>query len=181
MNTSKRGDHLFAAGLLKAIRDVADMMIRSKIGDTSEGRVLHASVASLQRSLTGGAFDTTVNRGRIVTGSDPHSVAFGRASRDFTQSMSSLVFVLEHRRDLGSEKDQAKRNELVMQAAKLVTDAKLYAELAVKRMFDAAIDPAVLKQITQGAGDKPRDTEIANARSALQQVRGAILAGIGKM
>ncbi|WP_171907373.1 hypothetical protein [Burkholderia plantarii] len=36
MTIGKRGDHLFAAGLSKTMRDAGDLMIRTGIGQTSE-------------------------------------------------------------------------------------------------------------------------------------------------
>ncbi|MEK6425297.1 MAG: hypothetical protein V4801_37450 [Burkholderia gladioli] len=180
MNISKRGDHLFAAGLLKTIRDVTEMVFRSEIGGTSEGRVLQRDILAMQRLLGGSEFEMTVNRGRVVTAPDPHSIAFGAAARDFTLTMRSLVFSLEHRRGIGSEGRQSERNEQMMQAARLVTDAKRYARVAVNRVFDAVIDPGVLQQLAQGS-DRTRTTQIATARANLQRVRADMLASIGKM
>ena len=56
MNISKRGDHLFAAGLWKAIGDVAHS-VRSRIGQYSEGRVL--ANALLNSSATSAAANST--------------------------------------------------------------------------------------------------------------------------
>ena len=77
MNINKRGDHLFAAGLWKAIGDVAKS-VRTQIGQYSEGRVLANALLEFQRDLGGSEFDITINQGRLVTGSDAHSLVFGQ-------------------------------------------------------------------------------------------------------
>ncbi|WP_269504724.1 hypothetical protein [Burkholderia sp. IMCC1007] len=145
MNISKRGDHLFAAGLWKAIGDVAQS-VRSRIGQYSEGRVLANALLEFQRDLGGSEFDVTINQGRPVTGSDAHSLMFGLAVRRFRQDMEALVFALEYRRGI-DERDQNLRTEALMQANGQLTTAKQSATITVGRFFDAVVDRDVLGQI----------------------------------
>ncbi|MGS0894700.1 hypothetical protein ACVBGC_19520 [Burkholderia stagnalis] len=148
MNISKRGDHLFAAGLWKAIGEVAKS-VRTQIGGTSEGRVLADTLFELQRDLGGSEFDVTINQGRPVTGSDAHSLAFGRAVERFRLDMEALVFALQHRRGI-DERDPGLRTDALTQANSQLATAKQYATLTVGRFFDAVVDPDVLTQILSG-------------------------------
>ncbi len=114
MNINKRGDHLFAAGLWKAIGDVAKS-VRTQVGQYSEGRVLANALLEFQRDLGGSEFDVTINQGRVVTGADAHSLVFGQAVRRFRQDMEALVFALQYRRGI-DERDPGLRTEALLQA-----------------------------------------------------------------
>ena len=144
MNINKRGDHLFAAGLWKAIGDVAKS-VRTQIGQYSEGRVLANALLEFQRDR-GSEFDITINQGRLVTGSDAHSLVFGQAVRRFRQDMEALVFALQYRRGI-DERDPGLRTEALMQANSQLATAKQSATITVGRFFDAVVDRDVLGQI----------------------------------
>lgn len=156
-------------------------MIRTEIGDYSEGRVLYTELSAWKRILTSNEFHVVVNKGRPVTGADPHSVAFGKAVNDFELSMRSLVFTLQHRRSIDS-RDQAARTAEFDSASRCIADAKQYAKLAVSKVFDSVVDENVLRQILfADSDDRGRLDQIATARAKLQRVRGAIVGSIWKM
>ncbi|AOI60870.1 hypothetical protein [Burkholderia diffusa] len=183
MNISKRGDHLFAAGLWKAIGDVAHS-VRSRIGQYSEGRVLANALLEFQRDLGGSEFDMTINQGRPVTGSDAHSLMFGLAVRRFRQDMEALVFALEHRRNI-DEGDASQRTEALMQANSALLTAKQSATITVGRFFDAVVDRDVLGQILGGeANARVRagaQQQIETTRIKLGNVRHRIIGVIAQM
>ncbi|WP_246792875.1 hypothetical protein [Burkholderia perseverans] len=180
MTITKRGDHLFAAGLSKTMRDVGDL-IHTGIGQTSEGRVLYAKLAACRRTLTGDAFEIAIDRGRVVGGADAHSVAFGHAIRDFDLTMRSLVFALQHRRGIDEVRDQGKRTDDLMQASRLVDDARQYATIAVNRLFETVIDPDVLGRLLGDGGGRAQLTQITAARETLRRARSEIVATIARM
>ena len=173
MNISKRGDHLFAAGLWKAIGDVAKS-VRTQIGEYSEGRVLADALFTLQRELGGSEFDVTINQGRPVAGSDPHSLTFGRAVERFRHDMEAVVFALKHRRSIDVP-NGAQRAEELTQANTHLATAKQYAMLTVGRFFDAVVDRDVLEQIV-GAESPARGLPIA-ARNGIDETQ-RTLAGV---
>ncbi|KWI19381.1 hypothetical protein [Burkholderia ubonensis] len=179
MNISKRGDHLFAAGLWKAIGDVA-RSVRSQVGEFSEGRVLSNELFALQRELGDSDFDVTINKGRPVTGADAHSLAFGAAVRRFRLDMEALVFALKYRRSI-DDTDPAARFAALTQANEQLARAKQYAMLTVRQFFDTVVDPSVRDQLL---GDKPGggdSTRFAVASAKLERVRRAIVESISKM
>ncbi|KWK30492.1 hypothetical protein WT77_00110 [Burkholderia stagnalis] len=183
MNISKRGDHLFAAGLWKTIGDVAGL-VRAKVGDYSEGRVLSTELFALQRELSSSAFDITINKGRAVMGPDAHSLAFGEAVRRFRLDMEALVFALQHRRNI-DDREPAARLAALTQANAQLAAAKQYATLTVGRFFDTVVDQSVLGQLAQN-GTNSRDSMIASvkirdARIKLGHVRRGIVESIAKM
>ena len=155
MNINKRGDHLFAAGLWKAIGDVAKS-VRTQIGQYSEGRVLANALLEFQRDPGGSEFDITINQGRLVTGSDAHSLVFGQAVRRFRQDMEALVFALQYRRGI-DERDPGLRTEALMQANSQLATAKQSATITVGRFFDAVVDRDVLGQILAANRIRARD------------------------
>ncbi|MBN3744124.1 hypothetical protein G3N96_01485 [Burkholderia sp. Se-20373] len=184
MNISKRGDHLFAAGLWKAVGDVAKS-VRTQVGDYSEGRVLANALFELQRDLGGSEFDVTINQGRPVTDSDPHSLRFGRAVRRFRLDMEALVFALKHRRSI-DERDPGLRTDALTQANSQLATAKQYAMLTVGRFFDAVVDPDVLDQMLAGdpntrARRSATGAEIAATRLRLGSLRYRIVGTISQM
>ncbi|TCW83364.1 hypothetical protein C5O80_15530 [Burkholderia sp. SRS-46] len=183
MNISKRGDHLFAAGLWKTIGDVAQR-VSEQVGDYSEGRVLSTELSALQYQLSSSAFDITVNKGRAVTGPDAHSIAFGETVRRFRLDMESLVFALKHRRSIDAREPAARFAALTQANAQLAT-AKQYATLTVGRFFDTVVDQNVLGQLARdgsNARDKSiADVKIRDARIKLGHVRRGIVESIAKM
>ncbi|WP_175874619.1 hypothetical protein [Burkholderia sp. BCC0397] len=184
MNISKRGDHLFAAGLWKAIGDVAKS-VRTQIGEYSEGRVLADALFELQRELGGGEFDVTINQGRPVAGADAHSVIFGSAVRRFKLDMEAVVFALKHRRSIDAP-DGAQRAEALTQANTHLATAKQYAIFTVGRFFDAVVDRDVLEQIV-GAESPMRGRPVAarkgidETQRTLTGVRQRIIGAIAQM
>lgn len=181
MNVSKRGDHLFAAGLWKTIGDIAES-VRIQIGKYSEGRVLSNELLLLQRELCGPEFDVTINRGRPVTGADAHSHAFGQAVLRFRLDMESVVFALKYRRSI-DERNQNLRTEVLTQANRQLATAKQHAMLTVGQFFDAVVDPNVLGQILAcEPNDRARiQIELTRMRLKLDSVRRAIIDTIAKM
>jgi hypothetical protein len=184
MNISKRGDHLFAAGLWKAVGDVAKS-VRTQLGDYSEGRVLANALFELQRDLGGSEFDVTINQGRPVTGSDPHSFLFGQAVKRFRLDMEALVFALEHRRSI-DERDPGLRTDALTLANSQLATAKQYAILTVGRFFDAVVDPDVLDQMLASdpntrARRSGTGAEIAATRLRLGSLRYRIVGTISQM
>ncbi|VWC87347.1 hypothetical protein BLA50215_01657 [Burkholderia lata] len=184
MNISKRGDHLFAAGLWKAVGDVAKS-VRTQVGEYSEGRVLANALFELQRDLGGSEFDVTINQGRPVTGSDPHSLRFGQAVRRFRLDMEALVFALKHRRSI-DERDPGLRTDALTQANSQLATAKQYAVLTVGRFFDAVVDPDVLDQMLASdpntrARRSATGAEIAATRLRLGSLRYRIVGTISQM
>ncbi|RKU00463.1 hypothetical protein C7H84_25515 [Burkholderia sp. Nafp2/4-1b] len=167
MNISKRGDHLFAAGLWKTIGDVAKS-VRTQIGEYSEGRVLADALFALQRELGGSEFDVTINQGRPVAGSDPHSLIFGRAVERFKYDMEAVVFALKHRRGIDGP-NGAQRAEALAQANTHLATAKQYAIFTVGRFFDAVVDRDVLEQIV-GAESPARGRPLA-ARKGIDETQ----------
>ncbi|MGU7770205.1 hypothetical protein ACV229_08475 [Burkholderia sp. MR1-5-21] len=185
MNISKRGDHLFAAGLWKAIGDVAEL-VRTQVGEYSEGRVLSTELFTLQRELASSEFDMVANKGRAVTGSDAHSLAFGEAVRRFRLDMEALVFALKYRRSI-DDRDPAARLTALTQANAQLATAKQYAVLTVRRFFDTVVDPTVRDQIL---GDRTNRidsntnsarTRFSVASAKLERVRRGIVESISKM
>ncbi|QTO45305.1 hypothetical protein [Burkholderia latens] len=183
MNISKRGDHLFAAGLWKAIGDVAQS-VRTQIGEYSEGRVLADTLVELRRDLGGSEFDITINQGHVVTDSDAHSLAFGHAVRRFRQDMEALVYALKYRRDI-DEHDQRARTEALTQANNQLTIAKQSATITVGRFFDAVVDRDVLAQILDGASTARAragtQVQVESTRIRLGIVRHRIVGIIAQM
>ncbi|HDR9487154.1 TPA: hypothetical protein QDC20_001411 [Burkholderia aenigmatica] len=184
MNISKRGDHLFAAGLWKAVGDVAKS-VRTQVGEYSEGRVLASALFELQRDLGGSEFDVTINQGRPVTGSDPHSLRFGQAVRRFRLDMEALVFALKHRRSI-DERDPGLRTDALTQANSQLATAKQYAMLTIGRFFDAVVDPDVLDQMLASdpntrARRSATGAEIATTRLRLGSLRYRIVGTISQM
>ncbi|VWB63770.1 hypothetical protein BLA13014_02855 [Burkholderia aenigmatica] len=184
MNISKRGDHLFAAGLWKAVGDVAKS-VRTQVGEYSEGRVLANALFELQRDLGGSEFDVTINQGRPVTGSDPHSLRFGQAVRRFRLDMEALVFALKHRRGI-DERDPGLRTDALTQANSQLATAKQYAMLTIGRFFDAVVDPDVLDQMLASdpntrARRSATGAEIATTRLRLGSLRYRIVGAISQM
>jgi hypothetical protein len=181
MNISKRGDHLFAAGLRKTIGDIAES-VRTQIGQYSEGRVLSNELLSLQRELGGHEFDVTINTGRPVTGADAHSQTFGKAVLGFRQDMESLVFALKYRRSI-DERNQNLRSEQLTQANKQLATAKQHSMLTVGKFFDAVVDPNVLGQILacELIEHGRIQIELTRMKLKLDIVRRAIIDTIAKM
>ncbi|KVL48795.1 hypothetical protein [Burkholderia territorii] len=183
MNISKRGDHLFAAGLWKVIGGVAHA-VRSRIGQYSEGRVLANALLEFQRDLGGSEFDVTINQGRSVTGSDAHSLMFGRTAHRFRQDMEALVFALEHRRNI-DEHDPSLRTDALMQANSALSIAKQSATITVGRFFDAVVDRDVLGQILGGESNARvragAQQQIEATRIKLANVRHRIIGVIAQM
>ncbi|AYQ41666.1 hypothetical protein BLA9940_05566 [Burkholderia aenigmatica] len=184
MNISKRGDHLFAAGLWKAVGDVAKS-VRTQVGEYSEGRVLANALFELQRDLGGSEFDVTINQGRPVTGSDPHSLRFGQAVRRFRLDMEALVFALKHRRSI-DERDPGLRTDALTQANSQLATAKQYAMLTIGRFFDAVVDPDVLDQMLASdpntrARRSATGAEVATTRLRLGSLRYRIVGAISQM
>jgi hypothetical protein len=185
MNIKKRGDHLFAAGLWKTIRDVAES-VRTQIGQYSEGRVLTNELLLLLHELGGSEFQVTINKGLPVTGGDPHADAFGEAVRRFKLDMESLVFALKYRRSI-DERNQNLRAELLTQANRQLATAKQHAMLTVGQFVDAVIDPKVLGQIlTAEPKERARiqknlGINIEDTRIKLGSLRHAIIDTIAKM
>lgn len=183
MNINKRGDHLFAAGLWKAIGDVAKS-VRTQIGQYSEGRVLANALQEFQHDLGGSEFDVTINQGRLVTGADAHSLVFGQAVRRFRQDMEALVFALQYRRSI-DERDPNLRTEALMQANSQLATAKQSATITVGRFFDAVVDRDVLGQILDGESNARARTgaqgQIEATRVKLGNVRYRIVGIIAQM
>ncbi|MBR8058602.1 hypothetical protein [Burkholderia dolosa] len=184
MNISKRGDHLFAAGLWKTIADVAHSA-RLRIGEYSEGRLFADVLFELAREFGGdGAFDITINRGRAVTGADAHSSLFGRAIERFKQDMEALIFAVQYRRGI-DERDQKTRADVLTQANSGLLTAKQSATITVGRVFDAVVDRDVLRQILDGVPNAgARDDmrrKIEMARTTLAVMRHRLLDSIARM
>ena len=181
MNISKRGDHLFAAGLSKTIGDIAES-VRTQIGKFSEGRVLSNELLLLRRELCGPEFDVTINRGRPVTEADAHSRAFGQAVLRFRLDMESVVFALKCRRGI-DERNQNLRTEVLTRANRQLATAKQHAMLSVGQFFDAVVDPNVLGQILAcEPNDRARiQIEFTRMKLKLESVRLAITDTIAKM
>lgn len=184
MNISKRGDHLFAAGLPKTIGDVAKV-VRTQIGEYSEGRVLADELFATQRVLGGSEFELTINRGRPVVGHDAHSLVFGVVVERFRLDMQAVVFALKHRRSIDA-RDAAQRTEALTQANTHLATAKQYAMVTVGRLFDAVVDRDVLKQILDARpamrGRAPSDQKgIDDAEHKLRDTRYRIIGAIARM
>lgn len=180
MNIRKRGDHLFAAGLAKTIRDLAEL-IRVEIGDCSEGSILKAELSERWPELTSTEFHTVINKGGFVTGDDAHSHAFGRAARDLKWQMQSLAFALNFRRGL-DDRDPAARVAALRLANAQVTTAKYQAMLALFQFFDAVVDENVMSQLVHTErNDSARLARIAATRTMLERVRLAIAACIARV
>ncbi|WP_052498508.1 hypothetical protein [Burkholderia plantarii] len=140
----------------------------------------YTKLAACRRTLTGDAFEIAIDRGRVAGGDRAHSVAFGRAIRDFAPTMRGLVFALRHRRGIDEVRGQGKRTDDLMQASRLVDDARQYATIAVNRLFETVIDSDVPGR-RLGGGDRAQLARITAARGTLRRARGEIVATIARM
>lgn len=171
MNIRKRGDHLFATGLSKTIRDVS-IMIAAEIGNYSEGRVLLETVSRCTRDLTGEVFHAVIDKGRPVRGDDPHSLIFGRDASNLKLQIQSLVFALRFRREV-----EGRDRATLSLANRQVATAKHHSMLTVGRFFDSVMDDRVAERLigTAVCG------EIQAAQASLENVRREICRCIARM
>ncbi|GLZ18789.1 hypothetical protein [Burkholderia plantarii] len=140
----------------------------------------YAKLAACRRTPTGDAFEIAIDRGRVAGGAHAHLVAFGRAIRDFAPTMRGLVFALRHRRGIDEVRGQGKRTDDLMQASRLVDDARQYATIAVNRLFETVSDSDVPGR-RLGGGDRAQLARITAARGTLRRARGEIVATIARM
>ncbi|MCA3812614.1 MAG: hypothetical protein IOC33_30415, partial [Burkholderia sp.] len=123
-------------------------------------------------------------QGRLVTGSDAHSLVFGQAVQRFREDMTALVFALQYRRGI-DERDPGLRTEALTQANSQLATAKQSATITVGRFFDAVVDRDVLGQILDGESNSRARTgaqgQIEATRAKLGNVRYRIVGIIAQM
>jgi hypothetical protein len=94
----KRGDHIFANGLLKTINALS-ARASLELGSLREAKILDEMFTSCRSILEQSPYQLTVDKGDATSFGDTHSQIFGLHTEIFTFAMISYIRALKTRHD----------------------------------------------------------------------------------
>jgi hypothetical protein len=164
----KRGDHVFAQGLPRDVRNLA-AFADEHLGGTGEGRILKEALGSALSIVEAKVYSITVDKGESPETGDAHSQRFGEVSSRFYEAMTAVVTALVVRQ---REPVTRERVELFHRG---VRDVATIAHIRAGEWIDAAVDPEAEALLPR------KRKEIAQGKSGLIQARDVIRAALQKL
>ncbi len=159
----KKGDHVFATGLKKAV-DKWVALCNRIVGDEPDGVRLVTGLQGAQKLLDDPVFELVIDKGAQPAEGDSHSKKFGAIDANVTTRMEAFFTAVHVRAQPLRDEGQP----MTMTNQQFVQNAADHVFLALGDWVNAAIDPDAEKLLPRNAAD------IQKGRQQIMQFRDSV-------
>jgi hypothetical protein len=164
----KKGDHIFANGLLQTINELT-ARASLDLGSVREGKILDEMFTSCRSILEQSPYQLTVDKGDATPSGDTHSQIFGRHTETFKFAMISYITALKSRHDRPVNRSNVEGSHFALR------DAIQWIDLHIQDWVRLACDPEAERLMPENR------KEIAQGKEGLRQIKTLILATIRRI
>jgi hypothetical protein len=164
----KRGDHIFANGLLQTINALS-ARASLELGSLREAKILDEMFTSCRSILEQSPYKLTVDKDDATPFGDTHSQIFGRHTEIFKFAMISYMTALKTRHDRPVNRSNVEETHFA------IRDAIQWIDLHIEDWVSLAFDPEAERLMPE------KRKEIAQGKEGLRQIKTLILETIRKV
>ena len=164
----KRGDHIFANGLLQTINALSGRA-SLELGSLREAKILDEMFTSCRSILEQSPYQLTVDKDVATPFGDTHSQIFGRHTEIFKFAMISYMTALKTRHDRPVNRSNVEESHFA------IRDAIHWIDLHIEDWISLACDPEAERLMPE------KRKEIAQGKEGLRQIKTLILETIRKI